>query len=91
MADRNALYWDGRQVRAAELHDRLVEAFRSALGPDHLETITALAYQATILRDAGQYARWADQLLQDQVAFAPPSAWEGRSAITSPACSPPKQ
>ncbi len=25
------------------------------------------------------YARWADQLLADQVAFIPPSAWEGKT------------
>ncbi len=24
-----------------------------------------------------RYTRWADQLLADQVAFIPPSAWEG--------------
>ena len=29
--------------------------------------------------DAGQYARWADRLLRDQVAFIPPSAWEGET------------
>jgi aromatic-L-amino-acid decarboxylase len=27
----------------------------------------------------GQYANWADQLLADQVAFIPPSAWEGET------------
>ena len=27
----------------------------------------------------GQYTRWADQLLADQVAFIPPSAWEGET------------
>jgi aromatic-L-amino-acid decarboxylase len=26
-----------------------------------------------------QYAEWADRLLQDQVAFIPPSAWEGET------------
>jgi len=26
-----------------------------------------------------QYTRWADQLLHDQVAFIPPSAWEGET------------
>jgi aromatic-L-amino-acid decarboxylase len=26
-----------------------------------------------------QYARWADQLLADQVAFIPPSSWEGET------------
>jgi glutamate/tyrosine decarboxylase-like PLP-dependent enzyme len=29
--------------------------------------------------DSAQYTRWADQLLQDQVAFIPPSAWEGET------------
>jgi aromatic-L-amino-acid/L-tryptophan decarboxylase len=29
--------------------------------------------------DSGQYLRWADQLLDDQVAFIPPSAWEGET------------
>jgi len=27
----------------------------------------------------GQYTRWADQLLADQVAFIPPSSWEGET------------
>ena len=29
--------------------------------------------------DSAQYTRWADQLLTDQVAFIPPSAWEGET------------
>jgi glutamate/tyrosine decarboxylase-like PLP-dependent enzyme len=29
--------------------------------------------------DTAQYTRWADQLLDDQVAFIPPSAWEGET------------
>ena len=29
--------------------------------------------------DHARYTRWADQLLQDQVAFIPPSAWEGET------------
>jgi aromatic-L-amino-acid/L-tryptophan decarboxylase len=29
--------------------------------------------------DSGQYNAWADQLLRDQVAFIPPSAWEGET------------
>jgi hypothetical protein len=28
---------------------------------------------------SAQYTRWADQLLQDQVAFIPPTAWEGET------------
>jgi hypothetical protein len=29
--------------------------------------------------DSERYTAWADQLLQDQVAFIPPSAWEGET------------
>jgi len=29
--------------------------------------------------EPGQYTAWADQLLEDQVAFIPPSAWEGET------------
>jgi aromatic-L-amino-acid/L-tryptophan decarboxylase len=29
--------------------------------------------------DSAQYTAWADRLLQDQVAFIPPSAWEGET------------
>jgi glutamate/tyrosine decarboxylase-like PLP-dependent enzyme len=29
--------------------------------------------------EPGQYTSWADQLLRDQVAFIPPSAWEGET------------
>ena len=29
--------------------------------------------------DSAQYTGWADRLLQDQVAFIPPSAWEGET------------
>jgi aromatic-L-amino-acid/L-tryptophan decarboxylase len=29
--------------------------------------------------DSAQYTRWADQLLRDQVAFIPPTAWEGET------------
>ena len=29
--------------------------------------------------DAAQYTAWAGRLLQDQVAFIPPSAWEGET------------
>jgi hypothetical protein len=29
--------------------------------------------------DAGRYARWAQELLDEQIAFIPPSAWEGQT------------
>ncbi len=50
---------------------------------DHLELIREPDLGVVLFRrrgwDAQQYTRWADQLLQDQVAFIPPSAWEGET------------
>jgi aromatic-L-amino-acid/L-tryptophan decarboxylase len=50
---------------------------------DHLELIREPELGVVLFRrrgwDAAQYTRWADQLLQDQVAFIPPSAWEGET------------
>jgi len=52
-------------------------------GRDHLELIREPELGVVLFRrrgwDAGQYTAWADQLLQDQVAFIPPSAWEGET------------
>jgi aromatic-L-amino-acid decarboxylase len=28
---------------------------------------------------AGDYGRWSDRLLADQVAFMPPTSWEGQT------------
>ncbi len=50
---------------------------------DHLELIRAPELGVVLFRRRGwtpaQYTRWADQLLRDQVAFMPPSAWEGET------------
>jgi aromatic-L-amino-acid/L-tryptophan decarboxylase len=50
---------------------------------DHLELIREPELGVVLFRRSGwaseQYTRWADQLLQDQVAFIPPSAWEGET------------
>jgi glutamate/tyrosine decarboxylase-like PLP-dependent enzyme len=50
---------------------------------DHLELIREPDLGVVLFRrhgwDAQQYTRWADQLLVDQVAFIPPSAWEGET------------
>ncbi|HEY6297373.1 MAG TPA: pyridoxal-dependent decarboxylase, partial [Streptosporangiaceae bacterium] len=50
---------------------------------DHLELIREPELGVVLFRrlgwDAAQYTAWADQLLQDQVAFIPPSAWEGET------------
>jgi aromatic-L-amino-acid decarboxylase len=50
---------------------------------DNLELIREPELGVVLFRrrgwDSGQYTRWADQLLNDQVAFIPPSAWEGET------------
>jgi aromatic-L-amino-acid/L-tryptophan decarboxylase len=50
---------------------------------DHLELIREPELGVVLFRrrgwDAAAYTRWADQLLTDQVAFIPPSAWEGET------------
>ena len=50
---------------------------------DHLELIREPELGVVLFRrrgwDPAQYTRWADQLLTDQVAFIPPSAWEGET------------
>ena len=50
---------------------------------DHLELIREPELGVVLFRrrgwDSAQYTRWADQLLTDQVAFIPPSAWDGET------------
>jgi aromatic-L-amino-acid/L-tryptophan decarboxylase len=50
---------------------------------DHLELIREPELGVVLFRrlgwDSARYNRWADQLLKDQVAFIPPSAWEGET------------
>ncbi|HKA95836.1 MAG TPA: pyridoxal-dependent decarboxylase [Streptosporangiaceae bacterium] len=50
---------------------------------DHLELIREPELGVVLFRRRGwageQYTRWADQLLHDQMAFIPPSAWEGET------------
>jgi aromatic-L-amino-acid/L-tryptophan decarboxylase len=50
---------------------------------DHLELIREPELGVVLFRrrgwDSAAYTRWADQLLTDQVAFIPPSAWEGET------------
>jgi glutamate/tyrosine decarboxylase-like PLP-dependent enzyme len=50
---------------------------------DNLELIREPELGVVLFRrrgwNSGQYARWADRLLHDQVAFIPPSAWEGET------------
>ena len=50
---------------------------------DHLELIREPELGVVLFRrrgwDGTQYTAWADQLLRDQVAFIPPTAWEGET------------
>jgi aromatic-L-amino-acid decarboxylase len=50
---------------------------------DYLELIREPELGVVLFRRAGwipaDYARWADQLRRDQVAFIPPTAWEGET------------
>jgi aromatic-L-amino-acid/L-tryptophan decarboxylase len=50
---------------------------------DHLELIREPELGVVLFRrrgwDSARYTRWADQLLTDQIAFIPPSAWEGET------------
>ena len=52
-------------------------------GRDYLELIREPDLSVVLFRRRGwngeEYTRWADQLLGDQVAFIPPSAWEGET------------
>ena len=52
-------------------------------GRSQLELIREPELGVVLFRRRGwppaQYTRWADQLLRDQVAFIPPSAWEGET------------
>jgi aromatic-L-amino-acid/L-tryptophan decarboxylase len=50
---------------------------------DYLELIREPELGVVLFRRTGwtpaQYTDWADRLLHDQVAFMPPSAWEGET------------
>ena len=52
-------------------------------GRDYLELIREPELGVVLFRRRGwtpaQYTEWADRLLHDQVAFIPPSAWEGET------------
>ena len=50
---------------------------------DYLELVREPELGIVLFRrrgwDSARYAQWADQLLHDQVAFMPPSSWEGET------------
>jgi len=83
--------WFSLSVHGIEAYTRAIEA---AIGlaretaaeirrRDYLELIREPDLSVVLFRRRGwsgeAYTRWADQLLSDQVAFMPPSAWEGET------------
>ena len=52
-------------------------------GRDYLELIMQPDLSVVLFRRRGwtheQYTRWAQELLDEQIAFIPPSAWEGET------------
>ena len=58
----------GESEPAAQLNDRLVEAFTAVLGPDDPETIAAREYLATLVCAAGHYTR--ARAMEEQVLKA---------------------
>jgi aromatic-L-amino-acid/L-tryptophan decarboxylase len=59
------------------------QAAAEIAGRDYLELIREPELGVVLFRRRGwtheQYTDWADRLLHDQVAFLPPSAWEGET------------
>jgi glutamate/tyrosine decarboxylase-like PLP-dependent enzyme len=59
------------------------EAAAEIRGRDYLELICEPQLSVVLFRRLGwghqDYTRWADQLLADQVAFLPPTSWEGET------------
>jgi aromatic-L-amino-acid/L-tryptophan decarboxylase len=74
-----AAYSDAIEA-ALDLARRAAAEIRSRA---ELELIREPDLGVVLFRRAGwtraQYARWADRLLHDQVAFLPPSSWEGET------------
>ena len=66
--------------KAIELAHQTAAEIRSR---EYLELIREPELGVVLFRrrgwDPAQYTRWADQLLTNQVAFIPPSAWEGET------------
>ncbi len=83
--------WFSLSVYGADAYSEAIEAAidlaRQAAAEirsrDHLELIREPELGVVLFRrrgwDSAQYTRWADQLLNDQIAFIPPSAWEGET------------
>jgi glutamate/tyrosine decarboxylase-like PLP-dependent enzyme len=79
-----SVYGVGAYTDAIETGIRLAkETAAEITARDHLELIREPDLGIVLFRRRGwspaQYTQWADQLLHDQVAFIPPSAWEGET------------
>jgi glutamate/tyrosine decarboxylase-like PLP-dependent enzyme len=79
-----SVYGVGAYTDAIETGIRLAKQTAAEITTrDYLELIREPDLGIVLFRRRGwspaQYAQWADQLLHDQVAFIPPSAWEGET------------
>ena len=79
-----SVYGVGAYTEAIEAGIRLARETAAEIATrDYLELIREPDLGIVLFRRRGwspaQYTQWADQLLHDQVAFIPPSAWEGET------------
>ena len=79
-----SVYGVGAYTDAIETGIRLAKETAAEITTrDYLELIREPDLGIVLFRRRGwspaQYTQWADQLLHDQVAFIPPSAWEGET------------
>ena len=79
-----SVYGVGAYTEAIETGIRLAKQTAAEITTrDYLELIREPDLGIVLFRRRGwspaQYTQWADQLLHDQVAFIPPSAWEGET------------
>jgi glutamate/tyrosine decarboxylase-like PLP-dependent enzyme len=79
-----SVYGVGAYTDAIETGIRLAKQTAAEITTrDYLELIREPDLGIVLFRRRGwspaQYTQWADQLLHDQVAFIPPSAWEGET------------
>ena len=79
-----SVYGVGAYTDAIEAGIRLAKETAAEITTrDYLELIREPDLGIVLFRRRGwspaQYTQWADQLLHDQVAFIPPSAWEGET------------
>ena len=73
----------GEQITTVHLGQFTRETANEIRARPYLELIREPDLSVVLFRRLGwaseQYRQWADQLLHDQVAFIPPTAWEGET------------